>query len=173
MKNSMKTSGKILTLLLLSFFFFTACNQEPKTIEIASESSNEKVIAENNQQVDMKVEGMVCAMGCAKFIEDKVANLDGIVISNVNFEEGTAHFEFDEGLLSSEDIEDFINEIHDGQYKATIAEASAMKDAEVMEEEEIEEMEEGSSETESLGSVSERIDFSFPEIFTYFLKRLR
>lgn len=147
-----------------------SCNQ-PKTKEIAVTQETEinteekkEVLAENKAAVNMKVEGMVCAMGCAKFIEDKVYDLNGIVASNVNFEEGTAMFEFDKSLINEEEIEEYINNIHDGQYKAKIA---SNNDATIDED--------GSAEQkESLSSVKNRIaSISFPELFTYFLKNLR
>ena len=123
-----------------------------------------KVLAENKIEVDMKVEGMVCAMGCAKYIEDKVADLDGVVLSQVNFEEGTAHFELDQSVLSPNDLEEFIDDIHDGQY-----------DAEILTQESPESIEEGSTDNESeeIASVQSRFQISFPQLLGYFLKNLR
>lgn len=149
---------------------FGACEQSPKTIEIETATSPSKeILAENKLAVDMKIEGMVCAMGCAKFIEDKVAAMEGVVKSKVNYEAGTANFEFDQSVLSATEIQKFINEIHDGQYKAEIAETPEEKTVE----EEIEEnASEKNSDSKKVNAVSEKLNFSFPELFTYFLKRL-
>ena len=114
----------------------------------------------------MKVEGMVCEMGCAKFIKEQVDGLEGVVKSHVNFQAGTAYFEFDKSLISSKEIEEFIDNIHDGQYEATIV---PFKDVE----EEVTSDEVSSTEENEIEAVSKRIDISFPELFTYFLKRLR
>lgn len=124
-----------------------------------------EVLAENKAEVKMEVEGMVCAMGCAKYIEDKVAGLEGIVASKVNFEEGVATFEYDKTALSPESIVEFIDEMHDGQYKAKVASIEIPES----------EIENTSNESEeSIGSVSERIDnISLPQLFTFLLKRLR
>ncbi len=144
-----------------------ACNNttpEVKAIPVAEKeeaSSPKEILAENKVAVEMKVEGMVCAMGCAKFIEDKVAEVDGIASSKVNFEEGVAYFEYDKTILKESEIVSFINDIHDGQYKAKI-----------IEEKEITEEEVDTSEEESLTSVVEQFNFSFPELLTYFMKRL-
>lgn len=162
----MKKNISQLILAAFALLVINSCSNEPKQVEISTKEKVEKteLLAENKKAVDMEVEGMTCAMGCAKYIEDKVAGLNGVVLSQVNFEEGTAHFEFDETALSSEEIESFINEIHDGQYKAKIAEKK--------EAEETEEEDDSSDEDETVASVSENLNFSFPELFTYFLKRL-
>jgi len=145
----------------------SSCSNEPKQVEISTEKIEKtELLAENKKSVDMKVEGMVCAMGCAKYIEDKVAEVEGVVLSEVNFEEGIAHFEFDQSTVSSEEIESFINNIHDGQYKAKIAETSEVEEVE-------EKVESAEEEDETVASVRENIDISFPELFTYFLRRLR
>ncbi len=164
------------TLVTLVVVLLGACQTEPKQVEISTAEVEAKsdikktaILAENKSSVDMKVEGMVCAMGCAKFIEEKVADLDGIVFSEVDFEEGMAHFEFDKTALNSDEIKTFINEIHEGQYKASIADVEEL-------EEEIDEAVEEDDNTEaeeSVISVRKHVNISFPELFTYFLKRLR
>ena len=111
----------------------------------------------------MEVEGMTCAMGCAKYIEEKVGGMEGVVASTVNFEEKIATFEFDKTTISSEAIQEFISNIHDGQYKAKIA----VSDSNV-------EIEDKDAEAEEATvSMSERIDISFPQLFTYFIKKIR
>jgi cation transport ATPase len=121
----------------------------------------------------MEIEGMVCAMGCAKYIEDNVADLNGIVASKVDFESAVATFEFDKTAMSAEDIETFISEIHDGQYKAKV-----LLDQEIeTTTEEVEKATKVKSETpeeeSSISAVREKINFNFPELLTYFLKQLR
>ena len=151
---------------------FNSCNAPQAEVkEISIESSNIKskkteVLAINKSEVTMKVDGMVCAMGCAQYIQDKVGGLNGIVDSKVNFEEGAATFVFDKTTTSPEDIETFINEMHEGQYKAKIADAS--KEANIENEEKTE-----SKETITSTSFKDRFNISFPELFTYFIKHLR
>lgn len=145
-----------------------ACNNtspEVKSIPISDKEGvipKIEILAENKVAVEMKVEGMVCAMGCAKFIEEKVAEVDGVASSKVDFEEGVAYFEFDKTVLKEDEIVSFINDIHDGQYKAKIIE-----EKEVTEEEEV-----STEDEESITSVVEQFNFSFPELLTYFMKRL-
>ena len=162
-------------LLVLSFSFallLAACgdsnssNNGPEMVEIEGSEKSEKkeVLAENKVEVKMEVEGMTCAMGCAKYIEDKVGGMNGIVASKVDFDEKIATFEFDKTATSPEAIQEFISNIHEGQYKATIANSET----------EIE-LDENSDEGEEevTASIKERINFSFPELFTYFIKQIR
>ncbi|MEQ8909013.1 MAG: cation transporter [Vicingaceae bacterium] len=168
----MKTKQLLSTILVAGMALFSACDQKTETSE--ETIVNKEVLAENKESVDMKVEGMVCAMGCAKFIEKEVGDLSGIVASKVDFEEGTAKFEFDKSVMSAEEIESFINDIHDGQYKASIV--SAQSEMEEPKEEEIKEteIENEKEEKESVAAVSQKLqNISFPKLFTYFLKSLR
>lgn len=145
--------------VVISGLFACSGNEQAK-----KEFDPANVLAENKVEVDMKVEGMVCAMGCAKFIEDKVADLDGIVLSQVNFEEGIAHFELDQSVITPEEVERFIDDIHDGQYEAEILTEEEPLDTE-------EEVSEGDSD--ELTQVNERFQISFPQLLGYFLKNLR
>ena len=160
----MKKLVQFLGVSILTISLLNSCGSVPEQKTIAADSKVDKteVLAENRAEVKMEVEGMVCAMGCAKFIEDKVGNLNGIVASNVDFEEGTALFEFDKTTVSSEEIEKFINDMHDGQYKARIATSEV-----IIEEEESEE------EKETIASVRERIDITIPGLFSYLIKVIR
>ena len=161
----------VATCIILSSFFYSCgdSNQQsvqPEVIEIPSASKKEAqvVLAENKVSVEMAVDGMTCAMGCAKHIENKVAELNGVVSSTVNFEEKIATFEFDKTVTSSKEIQKFIDSMQDGQYKAS----------EVMSHEKVEESDTTeTSAVKSVASISQRINISFPEIFTFFIKKIR
>lgn len=162
-------------LLILSFSFaalFISCgdsktsSHDAEVIEISSPEKKiqKEVLAENKAEVKMDVEGMTCAMGCAKFIEDKVGGMEGIVASTVNFDEKVATFEFDKTATSPEAIQEFINNIHEGQYKAKIATSDSNTEVEDNK---------AAEETEVTASIRERINVSFPQLFTYFIKKIR
>jgi len=167
-------------LLFLSFsiaVLFIGCgdsntsSNDAELIEIgpAQKGNQKEVLAENKVEVKMEVEGMTCAMGCAKYIEEKVGGMEGVVASTVNFEERIATFEFDKTTTSPEAIQDFISNIHDGQYKAKLASPDEVSTPE--ENEEVETNDD--SEEEIVASVKERINLSFPQLFTYFTKQIR
>lgn len=163
-----------LTVILASLFFVACSSTDAAKEESKKEEKKVEVLAENKSAVKMEIDGMVCAMGCAKYIEDKVADLDGILSSKVDFEAGIADFEFDQSAMTAEEIQTFISEIHDGQYKATLV--TEQKEEVKTEGSEVEAestpVEVAKSEN-PISSVREKLDINFPELLTYFLKQLR
>lgn len=164
----------ILSFSMLGLF---ACQQAAeKTTEVTDEAQL--------ASVEMKVEGMVCAMGCAKFIEDKVAEESGVTESKVDFGSETAYFTYDANQWTAEELEQFIDEIHDGQYNATIVSQQEGDPSTVLrqdqdgssgtEDETIEETEEEVDEEEvDVAQVVQKVqNISFPQLLTYFMKRL-
>lgn len=158
---------------LFSIASIISCDTNKTTeseIEVVKTEPKE-VLAENKEAVDMKVEGMVCAMGCAKYIEDKVAALDGVILSTVDFEKGVAHFEFDKTVTSPKDLENFIVGIHDGQYSAKVI---SEKELEEIEKQEVEEsVSKETNSDEEVASVSTRFQFSIPDLLNALLQGIR
>lgn len=162
-----------LTVILASLFFVACSSADSTNKESKKEEKKVEVLAENKSAVKMEIDGMVCAMGCAKYIEDKVADLDGILSSKVDFEAGLADFEFDKSAMTAEEIQTFISEIHDGQYKATlVAEQEKEVKTEKVEVESTSPSKDSKKEN-PISSVREKLDINFPELLTYFLKQLR
>jgi len=135
--------------LIFSIVVFNSCQDA---------TGNENVMA--NESVEMSVEGMVCAVGCAKHIEKEMAGLPGITNSEVDFEKGVAVFKFDNKKLSVYDIENKIEKMNEGQYKV-----------EILETEKIEDLESSTSKSDKNVSTA-RPDFKFPNLFTYFMNNL-
>lgn len=163
----MKFRNSTLVILFASLLFM-ACQQ-------AAEDKVATVAEEKLAVVEMKVDGMVCAMGCAKFIEDKVAEQEGIKESKVDFKEGIAYFSYDENIISAEELEKFIDEIHDGQYDATILteeEKVARESDEELESDELDDETVTEEKPEVAQVVNKIRNISFPELLTYFMKRL-
>jgi Cu+-exporting ATPase len=121
------------------------------------------------QVVDYAVDGMVCAMGCAATIQQEVADMDGVSISDVSYEDEKAHFEFDPAVTSEEAIKAKIATIADGQYVlSTWEEKEAASTEEV---EEVEAMDETEGGEESMVKVS-LPNFEIPNLFTLLLNQL-
>ena len=83
----------------------------------SSQSGSEKGNLTGGTEMSMTIEGMTCAAGCAKTIEKTVAGLAGVTFSEVNFEEKTATFKFDESKTSEREILEAIAALNEGQYK--------------------------------------------------------
>lgn len=112
----MKSIFKILTICL--FVTLSACkNETPEIKTIETEEIASVVSTENPYKdyakLEFNVEGMTCAMGCAKTIEKKIAKLDGVRFVNVDFDKKLAMVEFDSEKLSSEDFTKTVNSVSD------------------------------------------------------------
>jgi copper chaperone CopZ len=138
---------------LVVVFLFVNCNQS---------SVDSGAIVEADQELALKVEGMVCAVGCAKYIENELSKFSGVSHCTVNFEEGTAMVDFSSEVLSQEEIVEVINNLSDGQYQATVISQKKMPKTN-------ESMPQENKEKES--SMTE-VSFQFPQLVTYFINRL-
>lgn len=101
-------------LFLSTILLASACNSSTE-----QPAEKTEIKAENIVVADFAIEGMVCAMGCAKTIEDEIGTLSGIAVSTVDFESGKAHFEYDKTQLTEKDIIAKIEGLADGQYKVS------------------------------------------------------
>jgi copper chaperone CopZ len=63
---------------------------------------------------------MTCAEGCAKHIEETLAEVPGITQSKVNFNKKIALFTFDSLQVNTEQILVKIQSLNEGQYKAKL-----------------------------------------------------
>lgn len=111
----MKSIFKTLTICLL--VLISACKNdtpEIKTVEIAETITPIKQ-SENPYKdyakAEFNIEGMTCAMGCAKTIEKKIAKLDGVHFVNVDFDKKLAMVEFDDKKLSAKDFTETVTSV--------------------------------------------------------------
>ena len=86
------------------------------TDSIATEQVSSNEISGTLQKATFQVEGMACAIGCAKVIEKKLANMEGIQAATVDFESKTATIEFDDARQNPETITKTVEEIANGAY---------------------------------------------------------
>lgn len=132
------------------------------------DAATTELAAGETQTVDYAVKGMVCAMGCAATIQKEVANMDGVTISEVNYEAEKAHFEFDPSKTTEAEIKAKIATIADGQYVLSTweeKEEAAEEPVEAINEEEVVE------DNESMVQVS-LPSFKVPNLFSLLLNQL-
>lgn len=83
-------------------------------------SKKEIVAALKPETASFKIDGMVCEIGCAKTIEEKLVKLEGIQEVKVNFETKQATVNFDLDKLTSTDIVKAVETTGDGKtYKVS------------------------------------------------------
>lgn len=108
--------------LALAGVFFTACKNEVKvqegTVQVEETSSiaKEEVTQGTIEKASFDIEGMTCALGCAKLIEGKLAGLTGVKNVVVDFETKKATLEFDDAQQTEETITTTVEKIANGIY---------------------------------------------------------
>ena len=108
---------KIIKILLIAFLAMNtigckSSKEEAKTEETAVEG---KI-----KTAHINIEGMTCAIGCAKTIEAKLAQVEGIKTAKVDFEKKLGTFTYDDKKACEITISKKINSLLDGKtYKAT------------------------------------------------------
>jgi periplasmic mercuric ion binding protein len=117
MKN-LKNIGFALVIALT----FASCKQESK--EVVTEVAKKEVVSEADlakmQTASFTIDGMTCAMGCAKTIENKLANQDGVGEAVVDFDTKIATVKFDAEKQSLESLTKTIEALAGGDsYKVT------------------------------------------------------
>lgn len=104
--NGIKYVFLLLVVLFTSFSCINNSQPEAKTVEIASTPESKKILNPDAvyTNASFEIEGMKCAMGCAKVIEKNINQMDGVKEVKVDFESKTATVSFDEQLASPEKI---------------------------------------------------------------------
>mgnify|MGYP002725825131 CR=1 FL=1 len=67
----------------------------------------------------VRIEGMTCAMGCAKAIEKSLLGIEGVVAGSVDFEGQEGTFGFDASTVEAKDLIAAIEKVNDGAYSVT------------------------------------------------------
>ncbi len=120
--DTMKISKGIVGLALASVLFVGCKNSDSKPTQAKEEVQEKKEIAEAKtpEKATFHIEGMTCAVGCAKTIEEKLAEMDGVQNAKVDFETKTATVNFDLDKLKSEDLVKAAESCADGKtYKVS------------------------------------------------------
>lgn len=111
--------------LALTSFLFISCKEtasEPKK-EASTETvepTKEVTAAVKPETATFNIEGMTCAMGCAKTIEKELAAMDGVQSATVDFDKKTATVEFDATKQTPEKLVETVEATADGKtYKVS------------------------------------------------------
>lgn len=121
----MKFTSSILTLALSSLLFI-GCKETNQKAELdentttVSKEVNHKTIASKPETATFQIDGMSCAVGCAKTIEKKLNATNGIQEAKVDFDKKEATVNFDADAISSEKIQEIVEKAADGKtYKVS------------------------------------------------------
>lgn len=102
--------------LIVAGMTIVGCKKETTENNTSTEVKvkSDKPVAEA-KKATMKIEGMTCAMGCAKTIENKLAGLDGVQKATVDFDKKEATIEYDAQVQTIETLSKTVEEVADGK----------------------------------------------------------
>jgi mercuric ion binding protein len=122
----MKITRTIVALVFVSLLT-VSCKKEAQAEEVTVEKDNlapkkEVVIAaENVQTASFEIEGMTCAIGCAKTIEEELGSLEGVQKAAVDFDSKKATVVFDKTIQNQESLTKVVEATADGKtYKVVL-----------------------------------------------------
>ncbi|WP_299126562.1 heavy metal-associated domain-containing protein [uncultured Winogradskyella sp.] len=111
---------KSLCLAVVLVLGFTSCKNETKPeVKTVAIEVDEKDVAKtldpnaSYAKVEFGIDGMTCAMGCAKTIEKKMAKMEGVKSAKVDFDKRLAMVEYDEAKVSPESLEETVTSVAD------------------------------------------------------------
>jgi Cu+-exporting ATPase len=113
----MKTGRFILAAILGVSLLFVSCKEGNKEerVGVGTQATKTVPLSEKGEEVAGKIEkatfqieGMTCAMGCAKMIENKLGNLEGVKEAKVDFENKTAVVEFDDAKQNGASLKETV-----------------------------------------------------------------
>ena len=117
---------KSIVTLVLTSILFVGC-KEKETEMVAKETATteapkvkKEIAAANLQTASFSVEGMTCAVGCAKTIQEDLTGLDGVQKATVDFETKLATVTFDKTVQNPEKLTKVVEAAADGKtYKVS------------------------------------------------------
>lgn len=121
----MNFKKSIVTLILTSVLFVGCKEKETdivskETAETAAPKVKKEIAAANLQTASFSVEGMTCAIGCAKTIQEDLTALDGVQKATVDFDTKLATVTFDKTVQTPEKLTTVVEAAADGKtYKVS------------------------------------------------------
>lgn len=97
---------------------FISCKDtasKPATNNQETTAEEKVTVVTKPETASFKIEGMTCAMGCAKTIETKLSKMNGVQKATVDFDKKQATVDFDGAILNSEKISKAVESTGDGE----------------------------------------------------------
>lgn len=108
----MKTIKIVLLVAVVSLVAWSCKNEttpETKTVEVETAALVKHL--DPNAKIAMaefNIEGMTCAVGCAKTIEKKLGAMEGVKSATVDFDKKLAMVEYDEAVVTTTSLENLV-----------------------------------------------------------------
>lgn len=114
-------SSKIITAMAIASIVMIGCKKETETAKLAAPTTTEApaikkpIAAANVQTASFEITGMTCAVGCAKTIEKKLAESEGVEKATVDFDKKLATVSFDKTVQNPTSLTQVIEGVADGK----------------------------------------------------------
>jgi len=92
---------KIICLGLFISLFAVSCKETSKSLNDAGAKASQ---SENLKNIEIKIEGMTCQIGCARTIESKLSKTEGVSSVAISFEDNLGKIVYDANKISKDDI---------------------------------------------------------------------
>lgn len=116
--------------LSVSVLLFTSCKEAvdaPKSV-VATSTEKPAIPAEKLETASFTIEGMTCAIGCAKTIQKELSELNGVQSAAVDYDKKLATVSFDNSIQTTEKIVKIVEASGDGlTYKVSDVKSSKNK----------------------------------------------
>lgn len=105
----MNLPKSFLAVISVSCILFFSCKKTEEKVTTDSDISKKEIITiVKPETATFSIEGMTCAIGCAKTIEEKLAAMDGVQKATVDFDKKTATVAFD---VSKQTLDELLNAV--------------------------------------------------------------
>lgn len=120
--------AKKIAFFALAATLFVSCkntskdgNIEEPNNDTVTDTTMTKETAANLETATFKIDGMVCAEGCAATIQNKLSHLDGVADAKVDFDAKKATVSFDPAKQNAESLTKTVEKagMEEGQYKVS------------------------------------------------------
>jgi copper chaperone CopZ len=118
----MNFTKSLLAFGLASTLLFSCKDTASKPMSESDKTNTKKevAVAVKPETASFKIDGMTCAMGCAKTIENKLSKMNGVQKATVDFDKKQATVEFDAAVITPENLSKTVETIGDGEtYKVS------------------------------------------------------
>lgn len=113
----MKNLKLFITVAFVSLLVFSCKNETPQEVIVDNVEATQikKEIASNAiiAKAEFTIEGMTCALGCAKTIEKKLSAMEGVKSAVVDFDKKIAMVEYDEASVTPLALEETVKKTGD------------------------------------------------------------
>ncbi|MBJ6367612.1 heavy-metal-associated domain-containing protein [Snuella sedimenti] len=113
----MKTIKNIIAVMLVALCFISCKNETKPEVKTVTIEPTETVKALDPNatyaKAEFTIDGMTCAIGCAKTIEKKISKMEGVKGATVDFDRKLAMVEYNDAKVTPVLLEETVTKVSD------------------------------------------------------------